>query len=929
MKKTRKNSSKTKSHHNKKLYTILLVSTILVVFAGASIIIGTSLKSSNETLAGYAAKVVCTDSDSDLGGSSIYVNGTVTIGQTSASDECDAEKTKVKEFYCKKNKGVYKLFECPGGCEDGACIRRCSDTDMNQNFPTGEDPFTVGTVTFQNQEKTDECVPGKSNVLNEWYCDPQTDTSKQRPIKCANGCSDGACIRSCSDTDATEQNPDGRNIYVKGNMSYKKNVYFDYCHNKKQDTLYEWSCNLVSDKYKKEPVTCPLKCVDGACKQPKEVECSNQIKNSRLTIEYDVKADLSDSCSGCVGLSSVKTVYIHSNIEDSLVVNPIFLDGDNSDKGDKKTNKIWVSDVNPSTSALESSKLFVYYWANNKVQYAGFITSPERNRFAQIIPNDGVNAELFLWENLGRKVKDNLRIDLEIYQKNNPSEKELMQLSWARKKGITSLGASGSNAEATELIWEGLQFGTRIDNITTLNGVTIESPAYNGKYDKEVFWIPLCSPSVSTTINNTGSCEETDNGKNVNLKGNLTYKGNEYIDVCGKDYAISIPRTGKLKITYLGSSAELVSGFFMDADPEPVEIFPENKKIAQNTIWETVYHQGDKLNFFIRVYGNKWGIGIYDHYAEGQLDPYTNKSYGIVTQLSDTKWRIGFEDLPGEYIRNNKKQYSDWDYNDEVVEIEIVAPDGGWIDENPEACTGTKTDTSVLEYYCENITKKCEFIECPLGCEDGACKQPETPVCIDSDGKKNFDTIGTCKDSTGTYNDGCSTNYIQKDYYCENNLCSIATKSCPAGSVCKNGKCGYTNTNCDATAYTYKVGDSYYIGLDIAGSCNEDITVGYAECKCPNYVVDTLGGTQYNGYCTQDAAISGQEHLGCHLCVSKAMTFKAGDYSARKAFDFASCGTSQIDLLERISTIGLKFIYLPAAQKYVTLACAGSQEPSC
>ncbi|MDD5332080.1 MAG: hypothetical protein PHE43_04690, partial [Candidatus Nanoarchaeia archaeon] len=403
-------------------------------------------------------------------------------------------------------------------------------------------------------------------------------------------------------------------------------------------------------------------------------------------------------------------------------------------------------------------------------------------------------------------------------------------------------------------------------------------------------------------------CKETDNGKDTTLKGVLTYETKDYTDICANEYAISIPKSGKLKITYLGSSASLVSGFFMDSDTEPIEIFKENKKLAQNTVWETTYKQGDKLNFFIRVYGNPWGIGTYDHYAIGQLDPWTNKSYAIITQISDVKWKIGFEDLPGNYQMHGKGAilHSDWDFNDEVVEIELIAPDGGWVDENPEACTGTKTATSVLEYYCENQTKKCEFIECPLGCQDGACKQP-VETCSDSDGKKNFDTIGTCTDSTGTYNDGCSTNYIQKDYYCESDKCTISTKSCPAGSVCNDGKCEYVPTTCDATAYTYKVGDSYYLALDLVGTCNEDIVVGYSECKCPTNIVDTLGGTQYDGYCTEDASVSSQSHLGCHLCVSKAMTFTAGNYAARKAFDFASCGTSQIDLMDRTSTVGLKF----------------------
>ncbi|MDD5331816.1 MAG: hypothetical protein PHE43_03270, partial [Candidatus Nanoarchaeia archaeon] len=84
---------------------------------------------------------------------------------------------------------------------------------------------------------------------------------------------------------------------------------------------------------------------------------------------------------------------------------------------------------------------------------------------------------------------------------------------------------------------------------------------------------------------------------------------------------------------------------------------------------------------------------------------------------------------------------------------------------------------------------------------------------------------------------------------------------------------------------------------------------------------------------SQDSSYSRASHATnvtsmTNMNVSKAMTFTAGNYAARKAFDFASCGTSQIDLMDRTSTVGLKFTYVPG-QKYKALACAGSGEPSC
>ncbi|MCD6414796.1 MAG: hypothetical protein J7L23_04195, partial [Candidatus Diapherotrites archaeon] len=55
--------------------------------------------------------------------------------------------------------------------------------------------------------------------------------------------------------------------------------------------------------------------------------------------------------------------------------------------------------------------------------------------------------------------------------------------------------------------------------------------------------------------------------------------------------------------------------------------------------------------------------------------------------------------------------------------------------------------------------------------------------CIDTDGGKNWDVQGTCKDITGTYIDSCGREpYAQnawlKEYYCENDVCKPVYKYC-------------------------------------------------------------------------------------------------------------------------------------------------------
>lgn len=65
----------------------------------------------------YIGKVVqeCDDTD-DL---SIFTKGIVTSTGVQAEDECVGNK--VQEFYCENNNVKYEFFNCPNGCENGAC----------------------------------------------------------------------------------------------------------------------------------------------------------------------------------------------------------------------------------------------------------------------------------------------------------------------------------------------------------------------------------------------------------------------------------------------------------------------------------------------------------------------------------------------------------------------------------------------------------------------------------------------------------------------------------------------------------------------------------------------------------------------------------------------------------------------------------------
>lgn len=128
----------------------------------------------------------------------------------------------LNEKYCSGDNSVEKLYTCPNGCEDGACIEgdcevecrnigsksegwydscsgdlieyancggsQCTDTDG------GKDYYVQGVVSSpENSYESDFCHVG---VLTEYFCGD--DTTQSEEFKCPYGCSDdfGACAKT-------------------------------------------------------------------------------------------------------------------------------------------------------------------------------------------------------------------------------------------------------------------------------------------------------------------------------------------------------------------------------------------------------------------------------------------------------------------------------------------------------------------------------------------------------------------------------------------------------------------------------------------------------------------------------------------------------------------------------------------------------------
>lgn len=148
----------------------------------------------------------------------------------------------------------------------------------------------------------------------------------------------------------------------------------------------------------------------------------------------------------------------------------------------------------------------------------------------------------------------------------------------------------------------------------------------------------------------------------------------ETVEITGESsdpqQGIVLPQNGQIKITVNQSHAGLRSDLYMRRNGQE-ELVAEN---AQNNAGASItrdYKAGERLDFFIRtqLYNTQ-----YDHGTDTAT--YGGQSYAKVEQIGENRWRVSFEDLPGEC--------ADWDYDDVSMIIEFV----------PAAATETGLESS-------------------------------------------------------------------------------------------------------------------------------------------------------------------------------------------------------------------------------------------
>ncbi len=157
-------------------------------------------------------------------------------------------------------------------CENNYnCGTICEDSDTTEKYPLGDNPFVKGSF----EGKDDYCE--SNGELHEVMCAP---TSNEKLIDCSSLgdylCYDGRCVENkCTDSDVSNDYPDGKNFFVKGGVRGYGDSYIsdDFCYNNKRLTecsgrdcyLFEQYCKSPFDSGDVELYNCPLGCKDGAC----------------------------------------------------------------------------------------------------------------------------------------------------------------------------------------------------------------------------------------------------------------------------------------------------------------------------------------------------------------------------------------------------------------------------------------------------------------------------------------------------------------------------------------------------------------------------------------------------------------------------------------------------------------------------------------
>ncbi len=213
-----------------------------------------------------------------------YIKGLCESSTIQEYDTCSGST--LHELRCASNECIEKLYNCPNGCEDGACIipedLYCTDSN------NGKFARIKGTCTdWTGADYTDECTDAGGGVWDH-MCLPtyggHENVCTRQFTRCSSGvstCQDGICVLVDNPNPyyECEEDDGGLNYYKRGTtiMQDTHEPYTwtdpDRCQNEistgyPPDPLWDsflWEHWCEGGERKRTGYNCPTDCKDGAC----------------------------------------------------------------------------------------------------------------------------------------------------------------------------------------------------------------------------------------------------------------------------------------------------------------------------------------------------------------------------------------------------------------------------------------------------------------------------------------------------------------------------------------------------------------------------------------------------------------------------------------------------------------------------------------
>ena len=240
------------------------------------------------------------------------------------------------------------------------------------------------------------------------------------------------------------------------------------------------------------------------------------------TFEMDTDADLSEADGGTT--TSASALYIHTNQPEGLMLDTSEFTI-NGTTADPKTDKVWIY---TGLDGIGGNVGFYYEDTNGKTKLAGVTghlgtrATDNNSQFMDINYENTKGDDIRVHWSSASAVNTNYNITLEPYESTDmPNSDDNITMVWSTSANtgyaVSSLGATASSEEASEIVWlgTGTEFGaittteqalgTKDEDHRTKYGIILRDPKGHGSSDEVVLEIPNDQVMANVVIKGTAA----------------------------------------------------------------------------------------------------------------------------------------------------------------------------------------------------------------------------------------------------------------------------------------------------------------------------------------------------------------------------------------------------------------------------------------